>query len=244
MLLHINSRFRDSGTYDHFVVTVSEQVQYSTVKLMEVTIPQSFYTFNTSNNTITYFETGTPTTAVIPPGNYTASALATEIAAIMTAASQNSTTYTVVYNTNQNTYTISGSANFKLLFSYTNSPWYRLGFNNADTASGSSFSSPNSVDLAPDTYVYLQIEGLGVPKLQSARNQQIPAHFAISLNGNSYTVSSLTLNSDYTIKLMSTYNTAGQISVSLLNELGMPIGMRGDWGFTLSLSSGSGCGCS
>ena len=84
----------------------------------------------------------------------TPAALATEIATKMTAASTNSTTYTVDFDsTVANRFTIAGSASFELLFSSgTNSATSTapaIGFSAADTGAGTSHSGTS--DLVNNT---------------------------------------------------------------------------------------------
>lgn len=59
-IIHVNSRYRDMGTYDNFTLSINEPpLKYSSVKLLDVSIPQSFYNFTSSNNVITFQEGGT-----------------------------------------------------------------------------------------------------------------------------------------------------------------------------------------
>lgn len=235
-ILHINSRYRDNGTYDSFTMNINEPpTQYSSVKLIDVAIPQSFYNFTSANNVITFQEGGTGTiyTATITPGSYSTSTLTTELTSELNSAGGTGT-YTVTYNSTQNTYTISADVSFNILFSNTNSPWYRLGFNNSNTDVATSHTSTNSVNLAPDNYLYIQVNGLGLPKMQTAAGQNVSCHFAVPLNGVSNTVSPLVLE-DHALVMKDRYSTSGQLTVKLLNESGALAGMRGDWGMSLML---------
>lgn len=71
------------------------------VKVLEVQIPFTFYLFNTTNNTFVldefYSAADHLVTITIPPGNYTSATFPIMLAALLTAASTNATTYTVVY---------------------------------------------------------------------------------------------------------------------------------------------------
>ncbi|HRP37071.1 MAG TPA: hypothetical protein PLS50_04630 [Candidatus Dojkabacteria bacterium] len=236
-IIHVNSRYRDTGTYDNFTLSINEPpLKYSSVKLLDVSIPQSFYNFTSSNNVITFQEGGTGTvyTATITPGAYGATTLTTELTTQLNAAGGTGT-YTATYNTNQNTYTIAADVSFEIFFSNSNSPWYRLGFNNSDTGVATSHTSSNSVNLAPDNYVYIQINGLGLPKIQTASSQNVSSHFTVPLNGISNTVSPIILD-DHTLLLGDNmYHTSGQVTIKLLNEQGNLVGLRGDWAFSLML---------
>jgi hypothetical protein len=208
---------------------------YSSVKLIDVAIPQSFYNFTSANNLISFQEggTGTTYTVTITPGSYNKSTLTTELTSQLNSVGTG--TYTVTYNSTQNTYTISSDVSFKIFFSNANSAWYRMGFNNSNTDVATSHTSTNSVNLAPDNYLYIQVNGLGLPKLQTAASHNVSCHFAVPLNGISNTVTPVLLE-DHMLVMKDKYSTSGQITVKLLNENGALAGMRGDWAFSLMLA--------
>lgn len=158
------------------------------LKVLEAEIPFTYYIFNSSNNTFWINEyTGavTPGTWVqitIPVGNYTADNLATELVALLDAASLVGNTYTVTYSGPSSTpstgkYTITASGGvasnpFVLRFGTTTgdtgltNPRLWLGFNAGDTLSGysglhSSLTAPNIAQVTGPNYLYLNCRILG-----------------------------------------------------------------------------------
>src|ERR1700677_4484135 len=98
-LFHINSFYRNSGTFDNFTIQIPTGVCFNRVKLLDASIPQTMYVFNSNNNILSFQEaTGGITQAVIPIGNYIPSSLISAIASALTAASASSQPYTVTYN--------------------------------------------------------------------------------------------------------------------------------------------------
>ena len=244
MLVHINSKFRDSGSFDDFVITLNREVKYNSVKLMDCVIPQSFYIFNSNNNTFTVKDQyNTLCTCTITPGSYTSSTLITALQSAINIGSSASQC-TVFYLPDQNILKIQTVNPMDMLFSKSPSTAYVLGFNPVDTGPGLVHLSDNSLDLAPENYLYLQINGLGIPQCVGGISQSFTYHFPLSLNGNIYTVSKFASESDYKIKLSSPLQSCGQLQIKLLDQDGKLIGMRGDWGLTLLLSTSTGgCGC-
>lgn len=246
MLVHVNSKFRDAGSssYDDFVVTLNKQVKFNSVKLLDCVIPQSFYVINSNNNT--FYATdqyGNTKSGTITPGSYTTTSLIPVLQTAIDIAISDAESTTVYYLPDQNVFKIQCTAIFNLLFSRSPKTADILGFSPVDTGPGAIHVGDKSVNLAPDNYMYLQINGLGIPQCVSSLSQSFTFHFPVALNGDIYTVSKFASESDYKIKLNSAYQDCGQLQIKLLTQDGELVGMRGNWGFTLLLSMGAGGGC-
>ena len=157
----IDSRDRLSGSTSttDFRIKLPEAIKVnSTIRIVDLIIPRTFYTFGSSNSTITFDEVSTADqTATITSGSYTTSELTSHLKTILDAASTDGQTYTVSYDNNTMKITIACDANVDLRFSETNSPYYELGFSNADTGAGTSHVASNVIQLQGHNYLYIDL---------------------------------------------------------------------------------------
>lgn len=124
----------------------------------EFIINNTLYNVNSFNNKIYFDETATLKTATLTLGYYTPSELVTEIKTQMDSAGAN--TYTVTYNSNQNTFSFSSTGNFKFVFgtNQTNSAYRLLGKNAIDdVAEALTNVSDNVIDLTPNKIIYVNL---------------------------------------------------------------------------------------
>lgn len=235
-MLHISSRYRTQGTFDDFTVQVPP-TQGKCVRLLDAAIPQTQYVINENNNVLSFTEVlAGPTintyTATLTPGSYSASALAAELKTQMEVPS--ALTYTVSYDSITNTFTISTTETFILSFSVAGSPAAQLGFDTVDTDLAMSVTSTRGVNLSPPLYLFLSIEGLGLPSVKVASLQPAGGNFPLVMQGNSYTVSIFGSQTSYSVDLRHTGNS-GNLRVRLTDADGKLAGIRSDWAFTLLL---------
>jgi len=97
-------------TFDISPLTTNQYFNF-TITLESAEIPVSFYNINSSNKTFKHQlqSGGTITDLTIPPKNYTADQLTTTLNSIMSALN-----VSVVYNSQTNKFTFTGTAPFKL----------------------------------------------------------------------------------------------------------------------------------
>ncbi len=235
-MLHINSRYRSLGTFDEFTVQVPP-TQGKTVRLLDASISQSQYNINSNNNLISSNEIGPGPgfvislyEATLTPGSYSAASLATEIKTQLDA--EGGQVYTVTYSSVTNAYTISAPGTFSLAFDVAGSPCYELGFAAEATPQGTTTTSSSSVNLAPPGYLFLSIEGLGLPTVKVASLQPGSGNFPLVMTGSSYTVSTFGSETSYSVDLVHSGNS-GNLRVRLTDAQGRLAGLRGDWSFTL-----------
>jgi hypothetical protein len=153
--LVINSRDRDFSTdsSDAFKIQLSQSIKASKVSLKSADIPNTAYNVTSSNNVI-YFNDGTNRTAVVTPGNYTATTLK---AAVDSAFAVSGTALTITYNYSASTYkvTISATGAITLTFgtNQTASMASLLGYPPADTTSATSHIASNVIQLTSDPWM-------------------------------------------------------------------------------------------
>jgi len=149
------------------------------IKILEVQIPFSFYTYNLDNNTFLLNEVGHPGLVVtIPGGNYTVTEFLPVLKAALDAASALGHTYTVANTSTLQKLTISngsGAVTSPFTFSFGTSsdtansnPRTFLGFNRG--TSDSSFylggaydylNSPNVYSITGPNYLYINSDKIG-----------------------------------------------------------------------------------
>ena len=143
------------------------------MKILEVQIPFTYYTFTTANNTF-FLEESNPSerTVTIPVGNYSTNSLATALGVALTNASTGTdqSTFTVTYSPITATFTFSSSTNFPFAFKfndYTVSPANLIGFGIGRSATSVSngtnqvLVAPNVTMLTGPNYLYLNSNTMG-----------------------------------------------------------------------------------
>jgi hypothetical protein len=185
--VYINSVNRDVSTIpEDFTITDTSDmynIPPKSVKLTYASIPYTWYNIISSNNTFTLYEVPSgnfPLT--IAPGNYGGAELATAVqTALNTSGGLN--TYTVTFNCQAMTFTITSTGVFTLGFNSTGSIAVRLGFAPGTIQpTGTSLTSTQTARLLADTEIFIcsdLVGGIdnGFSKLQPgvATNTQILA---------------------------------------------------------------------
>lgn len=168
-----DSNERTAGSVDHpdYVFT-NDLHNVIGFKVLEVQVPFSYYTVDTTNNTFTLLENDlVPHTVTLNVGNYVTSTMITELARALNAAG-GSGNYSVTYSptTLKFTVTNNGSGNpFNLRFADltgATNPRLLLGFNGGDNIStsgtGGFLVAPNVANLAGPDYIFLCSNRLGI----------------------------------------------------------------------------------
>jgi hypothetical protein len=146
------------------------------LKVVSASIPFTYYTFNSNNNTFTLTESegGGAQTVTIPPGNYNVTTFITAAETALEAASTaagNNNAYTVTYSGTTGKLTFvndAGGVNtFTLTFGSSTdngltNPRFLLGFNAgaATSSTSQSLTAPNAAMIQGDNYIYINC-GLG-----------------------------------------------------------------------------------
>lgn len=150
---YINVDSLNESNPSKFSINLENQLNnVKKVYIRSYEIPVSFYSINSSNNTID-FEDSVPNSysATITPGNYTPSELASELQTQM-SAEYSSTTVSYDSNTYKLTFTNS-SSNIKILDSSTISSIIGL---DGDSSLSSSVEMSNVVNLNGNNYLFLK----------------------------------------------------------------------------------------
>lgn len=191
----IDSRDRNTQLYpspSKYTIELDEDItDVNSVELLVADVPFSRYLVHNKNNVLHFELSGTELEAVVEPGDYTESELATELESKMNTVS-GGTSFAVSYTDKTKTFTITNTSPFTLVFrgdsyQHTNNVYdYRyksntiakvLGFRNEDVEAFSSGSGAWGVrsmfprNFTLDKYIVLKIQNVSLNKAQARSTQ-------------------------------------------------------------------------
>ena len=246
--LLIDSRDRVSGTADEFVVKFNRTINANRVELVGCNIPCNFYQIDMGRQKLYFTEAGQIgggppllTEVILTPGTYSIAQLCIEIAAQMTAVSQNGYTYTVAYNSVTDSFTFSRGAsvyNWQLNWGVGAAAgdylYQRLGFAAVDTAYAATHTSTTGPALGPPAYVAIDIAQVGGNTL-STDNRLSGAFAFIPLAGNYYSVT-LYNEGMFIVEGCNQFDyNLSELRIRLSDWRKQSLNMRGDWTMLLRI---------
>lgn len=138
------------------------------VKIVEVNIPMTFYTVNSTNNTFVVNDLTVPNswTVTVPPGNYDSGTLTT---ALHTALHADTTlAWTVTFDVSTLKFTFTPAPAHNITFEFGTAPntgetnmRLIMGFNAGTSASGTVLTSPNVPQITGPDYFYVNSDSFG-----------------------------------------------------------------------------------
>ena len=203
------------------------------VGLSNATFANSMFNVTSTTNEIK-FATSSLFTVTLPVGNYTARTIATAIETGATAVGL--TEMSVLFNTNNNTFTFSHSA-FKII---STTMFRQLGLRGQTEEDGGNFSSPASsyttqdiCDLGGVTNVYIRIKNLTMNNLDSKGNTtNTIANIINNTNYGGY----LFYSAPETLYYQIQENSIGHLNIELSSQNGELIEMNGcEYNLTITI---------
>lgn len=99
-ILYVDSQQQLTSTNNVFTLNVDSDLtdEYDMCSLISAQIPVSFYIIQTGGNTITLLEGSQSVIVTIPEGNYSVYSFQASVGPLLTAASPNGYTYTILFN--------------------------------------------------------------------------------------------------------------------------------------------------
>lgn len=242
MRIFVDTRDRlsfSASSTDFTVPLPSPLTRVSAVTLVDAMIPNTLYNIDSSNNALGFKVGATSFTATLIPGNYTPATLVTEIANQMnTVASGSGVTFAAAVNDTTFKITISGTGGtFQLLFSSATSPWRELGFSNADTGVGSSFTGSNAAQLDMPQHLFLGIRELGGTSNYISTTSASNATFYAPIYSNGGDIS-IYLNSQFPQRLVfcPALPALAMLTVRLMDKNGTVRNLNNaNWSFILDV---------
>ena len=158
--VYVDSTYRNGGSTSKFPYQLKDNIKANHFKLTSAEIPLTFYNVRSSGvdaNNIFYFSEDNGATtrqATLTAGFYTAGTMTTSLKTAMDSASGIASTYTVSFSTLTSKYTISSTANFKVMYPSWLSVNWICGYNAA-----SSNATSNVANTCPyfDYYQYFYL---------------------------------------------------------------------------------------
>jgi len=157
-ILYVDSQQQLTSTNNVFTLSIDSDItdEYDMCSLISAQIPVSFYIIQTGSNVITLLEGVQSVSVTIPPGNYSVYSFQASVGPLLTAASPNGYTYTLLFS---NIFTQVDTGKFTFQCSSTaNTVGFRFPPNNA-------ISEP--FGFFPGTTNYFTVDG-AVQTLQSS----------------------------------------------------------------------------
>ena len=212
------------------IYSFNPKIDAGVYKLHHALFFNSFYNINETNNKIYFSESAGPVlTATLQNGYYDSSTIAANIDTQMQAVAVN--TYTVTLSTTTNKLTITpNTGTLKFWFgTYTdNSAKNVLGFI-GDTASSSSLTSDNPINLTDTLSLNVRLEGHGIQNYLQDNSSNFYS-FSIPVSSNS---KELVLYEPLHPQFVKLENPLSDIRVRVLNEDGDSMLLYNDFYFVL-----------
>lgn len=233
MLYCVSSRYRDTGSYNRFRISITIPERFRRLKLLSLQIPMSWYVINSSNNAITFAETTSPLVvrqAIIPEGNYSYLLMIAAIGAAMSLVG--TVPYVTTFNNVDNKITISAPISFQINWAAERSTYYQLGFDKTLTPFSFTHTGDRGINLSPSGMYLLEIQGLGISNCLVSRTQSFPGTYPICLTGDSYEFFEWT-NANYEPILVGT--NQANLFINLMDQNGVSVPLNEDWSILFQL---------
>ncbi len=198
-----------------------------------LTLCNSMYNIDSTNNTILFYENATAKSATITAGFYTSTNIAAAVKTALDTASGGHNTFTVSYSSSTGKLTISaGNAFYFRWASDADNTCYReLGFQKANTASGTSITAPCCLNLNACNQLLLNISNAHASYQSTSYTQ---GNVLIPLEANGLEFKTYYFNRD--IQQCVQFDTnAKRITLTLRDDLGRIRSLNGtDYSLVLS----------
>lgn len=229
----------DSGSFQVRLGTLLKNVRSVTLK--DLSIPNTLYNINSSNNQIPFVVDEVTYTATLAPGNYTMNSLAVEVGQAMSLAAlaiAATFTCTVSANTFKTTIAIN-SGEFALLFSSPRTPWKELGFANADTEAAESLTGPFVMQLGLPGYLFVSVRefNAGDNYIGTINGNTASFYVPVTANGGDITFYSQR-DFSQTLCFQPEIGALQMLTISLRDRLGNPVSLNGsDWRMLMEIET-------
>lgn len=239
-LLYIDSRNRTTGSSSSFSIQLpTTYTKIKEVSLLSTFIPNVIYNITSANNVIPVIISATTYNATLTPGKYSAGLLAIEMQSkINTAVTSTGATFTISISDSSFLCTISSATTFTIDFSSTTSPWRELGFDNAVTASGTSCTGTNVVQLNLPSVLFLNVTEWAHNDTYTTGTFSYSPSFIIPLAANPGDVSTYNALTDFYQKItLPGFATFSSLRIRLTDNNGAGVDLNGaEFSFVVSLS--------
>lgn len=240
MLIRIDSRYRDTGSFDKFRISLQNPTSFKCIKLLSVEIPNSIYTIseNRQNNTLIIDQNGTLITSTLPDGMYSVSDYVTSLENSLNNAVGSNSNYSVLYDDITGKITFNNLVNIALLFTQSSEEiHYTLGFDNIDTGLSNSHTSQRLINLSAPLYLNIDINPLNANRIIVCKGSGSNGILSIPLKTNSYSVDFFNANGQgYDLSINDNVSQIlGVLDIEISDERGCLAGLNSDFSMLLKI---------
>lgn len=186
MLYYLSSKSRDSGTPSDYRVNIIVPHPYRKMKLLSLILPLTMYLVGPGNDTISFREGASPLilrTAVLKTGNYSSVTIVGQIQTQMTAAATGP--IACIFDTINNTLSITSASPISIEWDAPNSPWKRLGYDEVTSGYQTVHQGTKPIDLSPSGIYHVVFDGLGCSGVSMSSKTSFPSTIPFVVTGNS-----------------------------------------------------------
>jgi hypothetical protein len=239
-LLYLDSAHRMSGTSSDFAIQLPALVSKATrVSLLAALVPNTVYNITSSNNVIPITISGTTYNATLTAGKYSAGNLATEMQTKMSAAvAATGATFAVSISVSSFLCTITCSTTCTINFGSSSSPWAVLGFPNASTGAGTTFTGTRAVQLNRPAAVFINVRDWNQSSLAVTGTGSSRPTFIVPMSNDPGNVSTYSTQNDFRQTVDLPGLTFGTLRIAVTDNDNNTIELNGgEWSCLLEIES-------
>jgi len=224
-----DSNGNETDTSSNFTLNVFPPVT-GNYRLGNLTLLNSLYNINTSNNTIFIYQSGTAYSGTITPGAYNASSLPTAVATALNAITGVSGTFSCTYSTSTFLLTITNSTTaFQMNFNNSNQIGCAdvLGFpRQLSSSAATSQTGSNAVNFNPFQSLFINIDQCSARYSNPLKSFAILGCVHVPLVGNSGSIIQVKY-SDFPEVL--TFDQVSQFNIQVRDSGGAIVKLMTEW---------------
>lgn len=201
-----------------------------------IAVPFTYYGVNSSNNALRFEEPiGGAATATIPPGNYSATSIASELATQLNATSPVGNTYNVTYSATTGRLTINNTTGTFRILSTSTTAQNILGLASSqfDGAFVASIEGSYVISITGPTRIYITCTKVN-DTIQNGRSSSVLVPLIVDVNWGEVIVNTSDLGFSHNIEL----STLSSLTFGIQYEDGSYVDLNNqDWSMVLELST-------
>lgn len=230
-LIYLSSAQRDSGTSSNFSISWGTEISMDAIKVVSVTMPNTFYNITTTNNKLISTEGVDREEVSITPGLYNINSLLTALAAALTANATLTGTYTAAVDPTTQLITLTSTVAFVI---DTTTLAAQLGFTSTPTSSATSHVADELYDISSVRQVFLQVTGIPVTSIFNSGFRNILCTVPL-VNAEFGQIIHQTYDSDANMITFTDTQFVDTLGFSLVDETGAPVDNNGvEWNIELA----------
>lgn len=228
--VHLNTRQRDAGSIEEPVFFLRRKISLMNLKenghtvkfrlrLIQASIPFSWYTINDHNNKVYYAFTNTSTPdghISIPVGNYNVFTLARTLEALLDNVSF--TDLTISYNRTTNKFIFDAGATPLSIIFQSDSPFRHFGFDLGSVWLDTVYTPPGVANISPLNAVYIRMKNILQLNTEESGNQSGYSDILAKVNLNADQFGIIDYEPCIPYEIIANTQTINEIQLQLTSE--------------------------